>query len=43
MHCKDKSSGPPTDYTYRNCSAVEAHAMKLPVHSFHADDNSYDL
>lgn len=33
------STGPPTRYTYRSCSAMETDAMELAVHSFSADVN----
>lgn len=36
----DKSTGLSTHYTYKSCSAMEAHAMKLPTHSFVADVNA---
>lgn len=29
-----KSTGPPTHYTYRSCSAFKTHTTKLLVHSF---------
>lgn len=39
----DKSSGPPTHYTYRSCAALETQAMKLPAHSSFADVNFIGL
>lgn len=36
----DKGIGPPAYYTYRNCLAMETHAVKLLVHIFCADVNA---
>lgn len=34
IHFMHKSTGPPTHYTYRSCSAIKTHTTKLLVHSF---------